>query len=152
MARDPIPTWWFALVVVRRGEQFLVVQERKHDQCWYLPAGRVEPGEDLMAAAVRETLEESGIPVILEGVLRLEHTPHAQGTARCRIIFIARPADDTPPKQVPDEESLGAAWVTLTELDQLRLRSSMVRTLFHEVACGAKVYPLDFLVREGSWY
>jgi 8-oxo-dGTP pyrophosphatase MutT (NUDIX family) len=27
---------------------------------WELPAGRVEPGEDLAAAAVRETLEETG--------------------------------------------------------------------------------------------
>ena len=41
MARTPIPTWCFAIVVVRRGDQFLLVQERSHGQPWYLPAGRV---------------------------------------------------------------------------------------------------------------
>ena len=55
MSRLPIPTWFFVLVVVRRGEQFLLVHERKHGQLWYLPAGRVEPGETFVEAAVRET-------------------------------------------------------------------------------------------------
>src|SRR4051812_25175444 len=66
MAREPIPTWFFALVVVRKGDRFLLVQEHEHGQLWYLPAGRVEPGEGLCAAALRETLEESGVPVVLE--------------------------------------------------------------------------------------
>ena len=60
MARDPIPTWFFVLVAVRRGDLFLVLQERKHGQLWYFPAGRVEPGEDLITAAKRETFEEAG--------------------------------------------------------------------------------------------
>ena len=51
MPRDPIPTWFFALVVVRQGDRFLLVHEAKHGQDWYLPAGRVEPGESLTDAA-----------------------------------------------------------------------------------------------------
>ena len=42
MPREAIPTWFFAIVVVRRGDRFLLVHERKHGQLWYLPAGRVE--------------------------------------------------------------------------------------------------------------
>jgi phosphatase NudJ len=49
MARDPIPTWFFALTVVRRGQHFLLVHETKHEQLWYSPAGRAEPGEHLIA-------------------------------------------------------------------------------------------------------
>src|SRR5262249_43024505 len=116
MPREPIPTWFFALVVVRQGDEFLVVRERKHGQLWYLPAGRAEPGETLAEAARRETLEETGVPVVLEGLLRLEHTP-MDGAARVRALFLARPADDTPPKAAPDEHSLEAAWVTLAGLD-----------------------------------
>lgn len=71
MARTAIPTWFFVLVVVRRGDRFLVVHERKHGQLWYLPAGRVEPGESFAAAAARETREEAGIPIHLEGVARM---------------------------------------------------------------------------------
>lgn len=60
MPSEPIPTYFFALVVVRRGGRFLVVHEAKHGQRWYPPAGRVEPGEPLFDGARREVLEETG--------------------------------------------------------------------------------------------
>jgi len=146
--RDPIPTWFFALVVVRLGRRFLVVRERKHGQKWYLPAGRVEPGERLVDGACRETLEESGVSIVVEGILRVEHTPLPDGTARCRVIFVARPADDAAPRATAD--SLGAAWVTLDELDALDLRGDEVRDLFHHVANGGPIHPLSLLTVEGA--
>ena len=41
----------------------LVFQEAKSSCAgqWYLPAGRMEPGEDIIEAAKREVLEETGI-------------------------------------------------------------------------------------------
>jgi phosphatase NudJ len=149
MARDPIPTWCFALVVVRKGDQFLVVHERKHGQGWYLPAGRVELGESFAAAAIRETLEEASIAIVLDGVIRVEHSAFGDG-ARMRVVFTAHPMDDRPPKSEPDDESLGAAWVTLAELDQLRLRGDEVREVFAHVAGGGTIYPLAVLGTEGA--
>lgn len=150
MARAPIPTWCFVLVVVRQGDRFLLVHERKHGQRWYVPAGRVEPGETFAAAALRETAEEAGIPIALEGVLRVEHSPHPDGSARLRVVYVARPADQTPPKSLPDEESLGAAWVGLGELDRLPLRGLEVRELLRAVAAGAPVLPLGAVTHEGA--
>lgn len=150
MSRDPIPTWYFALVVVRQGDRFLLVQERKHGQRWYLPAGRVEPGETLADGAVRETLEESGLPVELDGVLRVEHSPGPDGTARCRVFFTAHPVDDTPPLSAPNEHSLEARRVTLAELDGLELRHPEVREVLVYVAGGGAVSPLWVLVAEGA--
>ncbi len=150
MPREPIPTWYFALVVVRLQDRFLLVHERKHGQKWYLPAGRVEPGETLVEAARRETLEESGIPVVIEGILRIEHTPFSEGMARLRVIFVARPEDDTPPKSIPDEESLGAGWFSLEELESLSLRGEEVREIFDYVAMGATIYPLELITFEGA--
>jgi phosphatase NudJ len=152
LPRQPIPTWYFALVVVRLGHRFLLVQECKHGQLWYLPAGRVEPGEDLVAAARRETLEETGVPVVVEGIVRVEHTPRSDGTARLRVVFLARPADDTPPKSQPDEESLRAAWVGLDELAGYPLRGEEVRDLFEYVAGGGPVFPLSLLQHEEAPY
>lgn len=150
MPRDPIPTWFFVLVVVRREDRFLLVHERKHGQGWYLPAGRVEPGEGFIGAARRETFEESGIPVAIEGIIRVEHTPSPDGTSRLRVIFIARPVDDTPPKSQPDEESLGAAWVSLEEMKTLNLRGEEVYQACEYVANGGTIYPLDLLATEGA--
>lgn len=145
MPRAPIPSWYFALVVVRLGHRFLVVQETERGEPWYLPAGRVEPGETLAAAAVRETLEEAGIAVALDGILRLEHTPHADGTARVRAIFLAHPVDDRPPKSTPDEHSLRAAWVKLAELAALPLRGDEVARICAAVEAGMPVAPMSLL-------
>jgi len=148
MARKPIPTWYFVLVVVRKENRYLAIQEYKHGQLWYLPAGRVEPGETFVKAAHRETLEEAGIPIEIEGILRIEHSPFIDGSARLRVIIIARPKDDTPPKQTPDENSLRAAWVTLEELDKFPLRGEEVRQIFHFVSKGGPVYPLELISHE----
>ncbi len=149
MARPGIPTWTFALVVVRKGDRFLLIHEKKHDQTWYFPGGRVEQGESIAEAAERETLEESGVPVVLDGILRIEHTPRPDG-ARLRVFFLAHPKDETPPKSLPDEESLGAAWVGLDELDGYGLRAPDLRLLLTAVANGATVHPLKLLTVEGT--
>ncbi|MBX9771666.1 MAG: NUDIX domain-containing protein, partial [Candidatus Obscuribacterales bacterium] len=136
--RDPIPTWFFALVVVRKNDQYLLVHEVKHGQLWYLPAGRVELNETLTDAAVRETLEEAGVPVRLTGLIRMEHTPFSTG-ARVRAIFLAEPVGDVAPKSIPDEESLGAAWVRLSELGDYPLRDDTVREVFEYLEAGGAV-------------
>ena len=151
MAREPIPTWCYALVVVRRGDEFLIVHECKHGQLWYLPAGRVEPGETFTDAATRETIEEAGVLVRPVGVIRVEHSPSDLG-ARLRVVFLAEPLDDTPPKSKPDEESLGAAWVSLDDLAKYPLRGDEVRELFGYVAGGGAIAPMSILQREGRPY
>lgn len=149
MARSPIPTFFFALVVVRHEGRFLVVREVKHRQLWYLPAGRIEPGEALFDGARREVLEETGLSVALTGVLRVEHSAYPEMT-RVRVFFTARPEDDRPPKTTADQHSLEARWVTLSELRQLPLRGEEVNEIFTAVERGAPVYPLSLITAEGT--
>jgi len=159
MSRAPIPTWYFAMVVVRRGHRFLLTQEQKYGSTWSLPGGRVEPGESLVAAAVREVHEETGVPVRIDGILRIEHAasdasprgaaPRADGSmprgARVRVLFIGSPIDDTPPKTVADAESLGAAWLTMDEIRQKPLRGAELRAVLESVEAGRQIFPLDLL-------
>jgi 8-oxo-dGTP pyrophosphatase MutT (NUDIX family) len=51
--------------VVRRGELIAVVH-RPHRDDWSLPKGKLEPGEDDAAAAVREVREETGCDAVIE--------------------------------------------------------------------------------------
>ena len=143
MSRSPTPTSFFALVVVRRGQRFLMVQEQRYGGSWSIPGGRVEAGERLQHAAVREVLEESSVPVIIEGILRIEHAPSSTGS-RVRVIFVGAPIDDTPP------ESLQAQWLTLDEIRTRQLRGSDLIGLLEHVANGRQVYPLDLLGGELS--
>ena len=149
MPRPATPSWYYVLVVVRRDDQYLLVQERKHGQPWYLPAGGVERGESLVDAALRETREEAGIAVDIEGILRIEHSPFSAG-ARVRVFFSARPVDDTPPKQAPDSETLQAQWFRFDELSNLVLRGEDVRHILNYVEQGRPVAPLSMLGREGQ--
>ena len=150
MARDPTPTWCFSVVLVRRGAELLMVQERKHEQRWYFPAGMVERGETFAAAAVRETQEEAGVDVQLDGILRVEHTPAPDGTARCRVFFVAHPTGSADPKRTADEHSLQAAWATAPALDGLALRGEEVKVLARQALAGGQVFPLSLLVAEGE--
>jgi phosphatase NudJ len=144
MSRAPIPTWYFAMVVVRRGHRFLLTQEQKYGSTWSIPGGRVEPGESLADAAVREVLEETGVPVRIDGILRIEHAA-SETTARVRVLFVGTPIDDTPPKSVADAESLGAAWLTLDEVRGRPLRGAELRALLESVESGRQIFPLDLL-------
>ena len=149
MSRAALPTWTFALVVVRVGQRFLLTQETKYGRSWTIPGGRVEPGENFVVAAAREVLEETGVPVRIDGILRIEHTPSGEG-ARLRIVFVGSPIDDTPPKQTADAESQQAAYLTLHEIRALPLRGTELFALLESVVAGRGAYPLDLLGTELS--
>jgi 8-oxo-dGTP pyrophosphatase MutT (NUDIX family) len=124
-----IPTSLFVLVVVPdvARRRYLVVEER--DGTYYLPAGKVEPGENLIAAAVRETAEEAGVIVGLRGLLGFDHDWERKATRmRLRFVFVGYLAVASAPKSVPDRHSRGASWVTKDELRALPLRHPEVTT------------------------
>lgn len=146
MTTQPIPTWFFAVVIVRMGHRILLVEENDQ-KGWYFPAGRVESGETIEGAAIRETKEEAGLPIVLEGILRVEHGV-GSGGVRCRVFYVARPRDDTPPKSIGDGHSRRAAWFTTRELEQVKLRGEEVREIIEYVMNGGHVYPLSVWVLE----
>ena len=50
-------------VVIRGPGETILLEKRRDCGWWGLPGGRVEPGESLVVAAVREVLEETGLAV-----------------------------------------------------------------------------------------
>lgn len=136
--KSPIPTDSFVLNVARHGDTFLVVQER--DGSWYLPAGRVEAGENLVAAVVRETIEEAAQLVGVHGLVGIDHE-WRDGRARLRFVFSTYRGVLIPPKDRPDEHSLRAAWLTRDAIALLPLRHEEVLRWIDLVAGGAPVLP-----------
>lgn len=86
----------------------------------------------------------------MEGILRVERSLEISGGARVRVIYLARPAGDAPPKQLADSESLEARWVSLEEMEPLPLRGVEVRRILEHVASGGQVFPLSVLTPEGA--
>jgi len=87
------------------------------------------------------------VPVTLDGILRVEHSPSPTG-ARLRVIFHATPKGNTPPKSQPDKESLEARWVTIAEMRNMNLRGREVLDLCEHVEKGGPIYPLSLVTWE----
>jgi phosphatase NudJ len=141
MPKAPIPSSFFVFTIVQRDDRFLAIRERKDGQGWYAPAGRLEPGESIEEAAVRETMEEAGVLVRPTALLRIDQDWTPQSTrdgalsSWWRFVLVAEPA--TPritPKSYADRHSLEARWLTLGELATLPLRHPEVIELFELAA------------------
>eukprot|EP01121_Diplochlamys_sp_Union-15-3_P013395 TRINITY_DN4148_c0_g1_i1.p1 TRINITY_DN4148_c0_g1~~TRINITY_DN4148_c0_g1_i1.p1 ORF type:complete len:270 (+),score=62.36 TRINITY_DN4148_c0_g1_i1:338-1147(+) len=150
--REKAPTYSFALVVCQHPNgDFLLVEEGCNNG-WWLPAGRVDPGESFHQAALREVKEEAGIDVTLKGILRVEYSPFRLGGARQRVVFYAVPTDpDQKPKSEPDYESMCAVWISYDQLQKdvtsskKRLRGSEPFVWFGYVHKRGTIYPLSLL-------
>ena len=115
--------------VVADGDRYLMVEEEVNGRLVYnQPAGHLEDGESLAAAARRETLEETGWTVELRHLVSVHQwrsTEH--GDAVIRFSFAARAVGHAPDRPL-DTGIRRALWLTRTEIAALgdRLRSPMV--------------------------
>jgi 8-oxo-dGTP pyrophosphatase MutT (NUDIX family) len=115
--------------VVARGDRYLMVEEEVDGRLAYnQPAGHLDDGESLAAAAVRETLEETGWTVELDdfiGVHQWRSTEHGEGVVR--FSFAARALAHDPRRPL-DTGIRQALWLTRADIAALgeRLRSPLV--------------------------
>jgi ADP-ribose pyrophosphatase YjhB (NUDIX family) len=105
--------------VVEKDGQFLMVKETKGDRQYInQPAGHVEPGEDIIAAALRETHEETGWVVSISGFLGIStFVAESTGVTYYRLTFVAIPLHlDTDATIDPDIDY--ALWMSIAEIEQ----------------------------------
>ncbi|HEX3431985.1 MAG TPA: NUDIX hydrolase [Rhizomicrobium sp.] len=98
---------------------------------WSLPGGKVELGESLRAALVREVLEETGIAIGIVGLidvaeLILENTDGAPGKHYVLVDFCARALSG---EVHAASDAAEARWFSAAELDALPLWSETRRII-----------------------
>ena len=105
------------------GGRLLLVR-RRDSGTWELPGGRVDVGESGVQAAVRETLEETGVRVLITGFVGLFSDPghvvrSPDGEVRqvFSVLFRARALGGTPHGDL--HETSEAAWVAPRDLPAL---------------------------------
>jgi 8-oxo-dGTP pyrophosphatase MutT (NUDIX family) len=135
-------------IVAEQNGRFLMVEEEVGGQLRFnQPAGHLEDGESLVAAAVRECLEETAwrfAPEALVGIYRWRSASAVD--TYLRVTFAgrcsARQAD------LPLDTGIVAAhWLTLEEIRQRepQLRSPLVMQSLTDYLRGRR-YPLELLV------
>ncbi|XP_058791810.1 8-oxo-dGDP phosphatase NUDT18 [Phymastichus coffea] len=122
-------TYIVAAVLINEHDEVLMMQEAKASCLgkWYLPAGRVEPNENLLDAMKREVLEETGLLIEPKSLLMVEC---ASGSWFRFVMSGSVIGGTLKTLDQSNEESLQACWVR--EVTNLPLRSSDILTLIQK--------------------
>lgn len=137
-----------AAVVYRDGKFLLVEEETEAGLAFNQPAGHLEEDEALVAAVVREALEETAYhfrPTHLVGIYHWKH-PTKEDTTYLRFAFAGELRGFEAERKL-DEGIVAARWLTLDEVraTQERHRSPLILRCCEDLLAG-RSYPLDLLV------
>lgn len=133
--------------VIEQNGRFLLVEEETDDGILFnQPAGHLDPGESLVTAVIRETLEESAHhfqPETLVGVYHWHQTAHDR--TYLRFAFTGN-ITGSEPHRILDAGILRTVWQTPEEMRalQTRHRSPLVMRCVDDYLTG-KRYPLALL-------
>ena len=160
-ARRPPDVIAAGAVVTRKGGDVLLVHRPKYDD-WSFPKGKLDPGEHITTAAVREVAEETGLDIRLGPALAPQHYSVGNGTPRMKRVhyWIGRiEGDDDVSTYRLNEEIDGVEWLsldaarerltydydrgTLEESLTLRKRSAPLVILRHGRARSRKAWRRD---------
>lgn len=151
MSKDNTSPWQphvTVATIVENDGHFLLVEEICHGkQVLNQPAGHLEPEETLTEAAYRETLEETGWAVNIEGVcgVSLYRSPN-NGVTYARTLFFASPINKVE-GAVLDKDIIAPHWMSYEQIKQNeeKLRSPLVLKSLEQYLKGHR-YPLSMLL------
>ena len=131
--------------LVTKDEHFLMITETDSDKIVFnQPAGHVEPGEDILNAAIRETLEETGWQVSLTGFVGIyTYKSESNGITYYRICFAATP-EYKDSLQTIDSDIAEVHWMTEQQIRTCENvhRSPLVLKCLEDFLEGP-IYPLE---------
>jgi 8-oxo-dGTP pyrophosphatase MutT (NUDIX family) len=148
------PSVTVAAVVERDGRFLLVEEETAAGIRLNQPAGHLDPGESLPAAAARETLEETAFaftPTGLLGVYLWRTTPAAgEPVTYLRFAFRGELGAHDPARPL-DHGILRALWLTPEQIAARAAehRSPLVQRCVDDYLAGVR-YPLELLSAHAS--
>ena len=137
-----------AAVIFNENKEVLMIQEAKPSCAgkWYLPAGRMEAGEDVAEAAQREVLEETGLEFEVSTLLSVES---ATGSWFMFVVTGTVTAGRLKTLADADSESLQAKWIVISDLTDLPLRA---RDVLPRIELGRQYHTANFGAREEPWH
>ena len=132
--------------VVEQNGRFLLVEELADGKLVFnQPAGHLEPNESLIEAAVRETLEETGWTVQLQGIVGVGLYTAPNNTTYFRTTFFGTPLQHDGSRRL-DTGIERAVWLSVEEIRALsaRMRSPLVPKVIEQYLGGHR-YPLSMI-------
>lgn len=128
------------------GLEVAVIHRPKHDD-WTFPKGKLEPGEHVLSAAVREVTEETGIRPVLGPPLA---TVRYQVEGRPKRVDYWMSLVEPPDGFVPNDEVDTLAWLTPPQAASCLSYPHDVRMLEHLLSVAAADSVPAILLRHAS--
>ena len=109
-ARRPSDVIAAGAVVTRKGGDVILVHRPKYDD-WSFPKGKLDPGEHITSAAVREVAEETGLDIRLGPPLSTQRYWVENGERRIKRVYywVGRVVGLVFRREVPVQRHLGHA-------------------------------------------
>jgi 8-oxo-(d)GTP phosphatase len=146
-----VPPIAAAGVVVSRKGEVLLVHRPKYDD-WSFPKGKVDPGEHVTTAAVREVAEETGLDIRLGPPLSTQRYTVRNGQERTKLVsyWTGRVigGDDVATYQ-PNAEIDAVEWVSLDKAPDWLTYDRDRETLAERARLGRRSEPL-IVLRHGK--
>jgi 8-oxo-dGTP pyrophosphatase MutT (NUDIX family) len=135
-----------AAIVEDQGKFLLVEEETDRGNRYNQPAGHLEDNESLLAAVVRETMEETAYTFHPEALLGIYHWKHEHNDSTyLRFAYIGRVSHHQP-TQALDEGIVRSVWMTVEEMREqaMLMRSPQVLKCVEDYLAGER-YPLEVI-------
>ncbi|MEV0614820.1 NUDIX domain-containing protein [Nonomuraea sp. NPDC050404] len=123
------------VVVTNEAGELLLIRRSDNDN-WALPGGAIDLGESIPQAAIRETLEETGITCEITGLVGtysdpghvIHYTSNNEVRQEFSLVLTARAAHGQP---TPSAESREVRWVPRQKVDDYQMHCSMRLRISH---------------------
>jgi len=133
--------------IVEHQNKFLFVEEYVLGKVVLnQPAGHLEPDETLAQAAIRETLEESGYQIEIQGLVGYySHKSPVNNESYYRMCFYGSLLNEHAETEL-DPDIIRALWLSADEFKarEQQLRTPMVKICLDDYLAG-KRFPVDFI-------
>ncbi|RVX37910.1 ADP-ribose pyrophosphatase YjhB (NUDIX family) [Nonomuraea polychroma] len=129
------------VVVTNEVGELLLIRRSDNDN-WALPGGAIDLGESIPQAAIRETLEEAGIPCEITGLIGthsdpghvIHYTSNDEVRQEFSLVLTARAVSGQP---TPSTESREVRWVPRHEVSNYSMHRSMRLRINHYLQGGS---------------
>lgn len=135
--------------VAVRDDELLLVRRGRGPAAgeWSLPGGRVEVGEDLREAVVREVAEETSLEVVVSGFVGWAERIDLDADPPYHFVILDFAVDLLDPTQSPrpGDDAAEVDWVARDDLAELRLVDGLAEFLTDAgiLVAGPEVEVLD---------
>jgi len=138
-----------ATIVIKDGKLLLVYSRYNNEEFYLFHGGGIEFGETIEEAAIRETLEETGVKVKIKDLFHVNEYIYADDWNKRSVsmFFIAEPVEILEPTTDDGGKIKEVKWIKLSELDNYDIRPKIIAEMLKsdsKLGNPRKLYSIDF--------